>query len=237
MAKRFTDTELYDKEWFQVLPVTYKCLWEYLRSKCDCSGVWTPNKRLAEFSIGETIDWDRATVLFKEQVEVLENGKWWLKDFVSFQYGALSYECRPHHKVIEVARKNGLSERVLIGYSKGINTLEDKDKEKEYICISKKHAKPEEATTPPKTKHLDTVHLTTEEFEKLVGQYGEQGTKRMIEILDNYKGSHGKKYKSDYKAILNWVVQRYLEEQKLSPTPQVDNKKLEEAEKLFGVKQ
>ena len=37
-------------------------------------------------------------------------------------------------------------------------------------------------------------------------------TKRMIEILDNYKGSSGKKYSSDYRAILNWVVGRYNEE-------------------------
>ena len=34
----------------------------------------------------------------------------------------------------------------------------------------------------------------------------------MIEILDNYKGSKGKKYRSDYRAILNWVVNRYNEE-------------------------
>lgn len=34
----------------------------------------------------------------------------------------------------------------------------------------------------------------------------------MIEILDNYKGSKNKKYASDYRAILNWVVDRYKEE-------------------------
>jgi len=46
-----------------------------------------------------------------------------------------------------------------------------------------------------------------------VAKLGEDGAKRCIEILDNYKGSHGKKYKSDYRTILNWVVQRYDEEQ------------------------
>jgi hypothetical protein len=33
----------------------------------------------------------------------------------------------------------------------------------------------------------------------------------MINILSNYKGSTGKKYKSDYRTILNWVVDRYNE--------------------------
>ena len=40
----------------------------------------------------------------------------------------------------------------------------------------------------------------------------------MIEILDNYKGQNGKKYKSDYRAILNWVVKRYEEENTHSKT-------------------
>ena len=34
----------------------------------------------------------------------------------------------------------------------------------------------------------------------------------MIEILDNYKGAKGKRYKSDYRAILTWVVDRYNED-------------------------
>ena len=38
----------------------------------------------------------------------------------------------------------------------------------------------------------------------------------MIEILDNYKGQSEKnrrKYDSDYRAILSWVVERFEEEQ------------------------
>lgn len=43
-------------------------------------------------------------------------------------------------------------------------------------------------------------------------KYGESETALMIEKLDNYKGSKGKKYKSDYRAILNWVAKAVLEE-------------------------
>ena len=49
--------------------------------------------------------------------------------------------------------------------------------------------------------------LTKEQAEKAA-----KATKRMIEILDNYKGAKGKRYKSDYRAILTWVVDRYNEE-------------------------
>jgi hypothetical protein len=63
-----------------------------------------------------------------------------------------------------------------------------------------------------KYKYADTVTLTRDEYARLCEKFGEDGAKRMIEILDNYKGSKGKKYASDYKAILNWVVERYNEE-------------------------
>lgn len=56
--------------------------------------------------------------------------------------------------------------------------------------------------------YADFVSMTETEYQKLVGEHGEPATKKMIEVLDNYKGSKGKKYKSDYRAILNWVVDR-----------------------------
>lgn len=64
-----------------------------------------------------------------------------------------------------------------------------------------------------KVKYADYVSMTTNEHQKLVDQYGESLTFRMIEILDNYKGSKGKTYKSDYRAILSWVVEKAKEEE------------------------
>ena len=65
---------------------------------------------------------------------------------------------------------------------------------------------------PKKTKFLDTVTLTQDEHDKLVEKYGDSGANRIIEILDNYKGANGKSYKSDYKAIQSWVIERYEKE-------------------------
>ncbi len=63
-----------------------------------------------------------------------------------------------------------------------------------------------------KYKYGEFVTLTRDEYAKLCEEFSEDAAKRMIEILDNYKGSKGKTYKSDYRAILNWVVSRYNEE-------------------------
>lgn len=62
----------------------------------------------------------------------------------------------------------------------------------------------------PNNKHIyaEFVSMTEDEYNKLIEKYGEIPTKQMIEVLDNYKGANGKKYKSDYRAILNWVVDK-----------------------------
>lgn len=68
-------------------------------------------------------------------------------------------------------------------------------------------------TTSNNTKDIyityaEFVKMKESEYNKLVAAHGEEATKKMIEVLDNYKGANGKTYKSDYRAILNWVVDK-----------------------------
>lgn len=75
----------------------------------------------------------------------------------------------------------------------------------------KKRGKPRKQEVP-KIKYAEFVSMTEEEYGKLISEHGEEKTKRAIEVLDNYKGSKGKTYKSDYRAILSWVIERVNEE-------------------------
>jgi len=59
-----------------------------------------------------------------------------------------------------------------------------------------------------KEKYSEFVSLKKSEHEKLITGHGELNTKKFIEALNNYKASSGKKYKSDYHAILNWVIEK-----------------------------
>jgi hypothetical protein len=61
-----------------------------------------------------------------------------------------------------------------------------------------------------KTRYAEDVTLTVFEYEKLKTRYGETNRRRMIEKLSVAKGAKGYKYKSDYKAILNWVAAAVL---------------------------
>jgi hypothetical protein len=65
---------------------------------------------------------------------------------------------------------------------------------------------------PKKVKYGDFVTMTEDEFQKLLDQYGNDATAAAIEALDNYKGANGKRYKSDYRAILTWTIDKIRKE-------------------------
>ena len=52
--------------------------------------------------------------------------------------------------------------------------------------------------------------MTDEEYEKLIVEFKHDFTQACINRLDNYIGSTGRKYKSHYRTILNWVVEAEL---------------------------
>ena len=64
----------------------------------------------------------------------------------------------------------------------------------------------------PKVTFAEFVSMTDTEYSALIAKVGVHGAMRCVEILDNYKGSSGKKYLSDYRAILSWVIGRYRED-------------------------
>jgi hypothetical protein len=131
MGKRFIDTAIWDKEWFQNLDPPEKCAWYYLLSRCDAVGVWDVNLPAAEFFVHSKIDWKALMTKSNGNIEKISDKKWWLVDFCAFQYGELRKECKPHVSYIGMLRKHGLFERVCKGYRKSIGTLQEKEKEKE----------------------------------------------------------------------------------------------------------
>jgi|GEM_PF-2495177 len=74
-------------------------------------------------------------------------------------------------------------------------------------------ANKEEKPKVEKVRYAENVNLRERDYNTLIEKYGDIAVGRMVEILDNYKGSNGKRYRDDYRAILSWVVDRYQEEQ------------------------
>ena len=138
MKKRFTDCDIWNKEWFQNAPLRIKCAWRFLCDNCSNAGIWDVNIRLMAFQIGEPFEESELLDFFGDKITVLGERKWLLTGFVKFQYGCLSESCRPHLKVIEELKANGVAicdgviQRVSDRVSDRVShTLQDKEEDKE----------------------------------------------------------------------------------------------------------
>ncbi len=76
-----------------------------------------------------------------------------------------------------------------------------------------------------KNKYGDFVLLTEDEYKKLVSLFGLPFTTKAIEVLDNYIGSKGDKYKSHYYTIRGWVKDAVQRDYHLRPQPETTTTK------------
>lgn len=112
MAKRFTDNEKWKKRFFRDLPMEYKLLWIYILDDCNHAGIWDVDLEVAGIRIGYK-HFNQAPLeeVFADQIVVFQNGyKWFIPDFICFQYGKLSETSRVHQSVIQLLKKYNLYE-------------------------------------------------------------------------------------------------------------------------------
>lgn len=65
-----------------------------------------------------------------------------------------------------------------------------------------------------KKKYKESIYLTDAEYNKIIELYKQENIdiNKGIDILDTYKMSIGKKYKSDYHVMIGWVKTRLIED-------------------------
>jgi hypothetical protein len=79
-----------------------------------------------------------------------------------------------------------------------------------------------------KIKFRENVELSQVEYDSLLAKHGADFFGRMLDVLDSYKGSSGKQYKSDYHTMKagGWVTLR-VEKDILTTKPSGQNEKAE----------
>ena len=111
MAKRFTDTGLYEKAWFQELPNQYKLFWEYITKKCDNAGFWSINFGMVgyilnglKFTEGEILK------VFNGRIVKIDEDKFFIPKFIKFQQKSseLNYSNLAHRQIIKLLDDNCL---------------------------------------------------------------------------------------------------------------------------------
>lgn len=227
--RRMFSVKIIDSAKFLKMPVSTQALYFHLCMRADDDGI------VEGFNVlrmtGATED-DLRILVAKQFINILnddlvsyvtdwnEHNKIRADRKIDSIYKDLLVRVMPDVKLLEARKRADLKENknMDVQWTDNGQTMGSIGKDRlGKVSIDKVNNKAKKETVE-KTKYADYVSMTTKEYEKLIDQYGEPMTKRMIEILDNYKGSSGKKYKSDYRTILNWVVERVKKEELNSNT-------------------
>ncbi len=150
MAKRFTDTDKWKKKFIRGLEASYKLLWFYILDDCDHAGIWHVDMEVARIKVGENISESGALEFFAGKILVFDdNEKWFIPDFIEFQYGSLSENNRAHLSVINVLTRYGLIDNK--GYIRGLEGAKDKEQDKDMDKVKDK-VKDKDKDKEPKNK-------------------------------------------------------------------------------------
>lgn len=112
MAKRFTETTIWDDDWFYELSPEYKLFWFYIKDNCNHAGIWQPKVRAFKSATDTDVDLNKALEYFnmgKQRIRLLRNGRWYIEDFFFFQNGhAMNLKNRVHKSILDLFMANGI---------------------------------------------------------------------------------------------------------------------------------
>ena len=143
MPKRFTDTEIWEEDWFLEMPFEYKLFWHYMLSMCDHAGIYKVNIRVFSMVNNVEISPENALKFFnncKDRIRVIKSNIWFVEDFFAFQYGTtFNVNNRLHKSILCIYNKYNIdinSIKGIIDLKLDLNNevkdrVKDKDKDKE----------------------------------------------------------------------------------------------------------
>lgn len=142
MAKRFTDTDKWKREWFTDLDPKAKLVWFYLLDQCDHRGVWFQNFKLLSSQVGFDVSREKFLGWFGDKVQSFDEDKFFLPSFIEFQYGELNEGNNAHKPIIKLLQQLGkeplASPSAAPPQGLGSPTLGAQDKDKDKVkCIKK----------------------------------------------------------------------------------------------------
>ena len=87
MAKRFTDSEKWQDNWFTELTNDQKVIWIYLLDHCDNAGVWKMNMKNLNYFCSTNISVEYFIFTFQKRLTRINEEQFIINKFCLFQYG------------------------------------------------------------------------------------------------------------------------------------------------------
>lgn len=137
MAKRFADSEIWQKDWFLNLNLKQKLLVKYIFDNCDCAGILEISYKM--LSIIFDCEITKEDFLAIKDVRFISENKIFIEDFIPFQYGVeiseLNEKYSVHKGILRKLNKinyfETLTQPLTNPYATLNKGLQDKDKVKD----------------------------------------------------------------------------------------------------------
>jgi len=176
----------------------YKLLWLYILDECDHAGVWQVDLEVAQIKIGEKLSLDLALQYLGSKILQIDGGeKWFIYDFIEFQYGVLNPDNRAHNSVINILNKYQIDYKNK-PLTSPLQGAMDKDKDKDMVKYKDKD----------KELKKEKLHLFSEsvfcdfdlfEIQFANTDYEQADLRYYFESVKNWSASKGEKR-------LDWVA-------------------------------
>ena len=200
MSKRYTDTDKWKKIWFRKLKNDHKVFWMYVLDQCDHAGIWEVDFELASYFCNGIKESEIRKTFVKQYHEFDDGKRWFIKDFIEFQYRGLDESNRVHNSVINILKRHGLFKGLIRplyeAKDKDIykNQLKDQDKEKEKGKNSKKN-------------QLKKIGL---ELDILQAEFDAVDVSIEFDKFQDYLKANGKRYANYKSAFRNWLRSDFI---------------------------
>ena len=200
MAKRYTDTDKWKKMWFRKLKNDHKVFWMYLLDQCDHAGIWEVDFDLASYFCNG-IKESEIRDTFIKQYQEFDNGKrWFLKDFIEFQYRELDESNRVHKSVITLLKRHGLYK----GLISPLQEAKDKDKDKD---LDKDQVKDKDKRENSKKNQLEIIES---ELDLLQAEFHQVDVLIEFDKFQDYLKANAKRYANYKSAFRNWLRSDFI---------------------------
>lgn len=227
MAKRLSDSTKWNRPFLRKMKSAYKLFWLYLLDECDHAGIWIVDFEVARLKLGEKIDEKGAIENFGDRFIIFDdNSKWFIPDFISFQYGNLAENNRVHVSVIQILKRYNLIDsenKPLISPLLGAKDKE-RDKDKDNIVLVPKKIEPEKEYPEDVKKFYDFIcgtknvskmkhPLSISDTERLLTEFVKED---LIDVLRDMENKAGltTKYLDTNLTIRSWMRMRKKREKR-----------------------
>lgn len=140
MAKRLTDTEKWNDDWYISLNNDYRIIWQWLLDNCNHAGICKRSIRLLNLICNTSVSEEELVQAMDGRVIVVENN-WFIPKFLKFQYASLHSNRPVIISVVKELEKNKLIQFIPESFGNDYRIIKDKDKDKDKDIIKHKNSK------------------------------------------------------------------------------------------------